>query len=845
MISITSQTIKSVWTPILFLFISCIVFLTTLFYGIRIDSLSLGGVYIEKLYIKLHKKLIVSAKEVRFDRTSSQESSREEIVKILQYLPWMNRLFSSISLERIVYEDETITLHYRDDHFFLDSDYMVIDISMDAKERGAGVHVKTLLLKDFNLALEGILDLDILSQQGFFQGTFLTHGIQGNVALRLKEMQLSYVAQTTTFASMEPFMDALSAAVELEEEIGEWIYKKIIASSYRIDALEGRIDLLSGEFFPYEMKGTAVARDVEVTFEPTLPPAIIQNLGVELSNNQLIFHIQNASYEGVDVSDSKVHIYNLLTEKNGIVIALKTKTLLDARIHRILRAYDIHIPVIQTGGLTDAALTLDIRFLPYSLDAKGVFHLHKAKLLIADVPFYAPQGTLLLDNTTLTFRNAHLHYEELFSLSADGVLETTQGTFEGNGTLKHFYLAHQDDIILSLENFQTPLKLDFSSKDFLLSLPRLATHVSLGEKENRIILDRLDLLYPHSPLLQDNGFMGGKATVLTKDFETYAIDLDITPLRSLLYKQEKPLEELHLTLHVDANKTLGSADGLFFQHDSQGREVHLENIDVGFNTQHTHSTAPLFLKGTRSHLLLQDQNRSLPFTDYTLYTSPEKTELVGDFYKGNLRFLQTPQTFEFTLSGLDDGLMNHLAKKNFFDGGTFALLLRGKDTHHFSGSFSIQNAHVKQMVAYNNLIALLNTIPSLALFKGPGFNEKGYEIKEGEIIFSQEGDVLTLHAIHLQGTSADILGQGVVNLKDETLHVDIQLKTLKDISNALSHIPLLNHIILGEDQSIATAVKIHGKLENPEVTTQVLQDALLSPYNILKRTLELPFRLFQ
>ncbi|MBE0494843.1 MAG: AsmA-like C-terminal domain-containing protein [Campylobacterales bacterium] len=798
------------------------------------------------MYIKLHKKLIVSAQEVRLNKASSQENSREEIVAILKYLPWMDRLFYSINIENLRYEDEHIVLRYHHDMFYLDSNYVTIDATLNPLERGAAIGIKKLLLKDFNLELQGSLDLDILTQAGFFQGNFTTHGISGSVALKLEDMLLSYVAQTTSFETLEPFMEALSTAVNLEKEIGEWIYQKIVASAYQIDSLEGKIDLLSGDFFPYEMKGFARGKDVKVTFEPTLPPALIENLSVELSNNQLIFHIDTASYEGIDIGRSEVYIYNLLTEKNGIVVTLKTKTQLDARIHRILQAYGIAIPLSQTSGITDGTLELDIRFLPYSLKAKGTFLLHDANIRIAGVPFYSREATIGLENTTLTLRDAHLRYEDILDLVASGVIETTEGTFEGQGMIERLHVAHQGENIISLSKVSSPLRLDFSTPDVLISIPKLATSLRFGEHENRIALARLDLLYPHSSLLQENGFLKGKTTIITPDFKTYAVDLDITELNSLLYRDGRPLETAHFIIHADATKTLASTEGFSLHQTASGREIFLENLDIGLDgtPSSPQGQTPTTIHGKNSHLLLLDQNQTLPFTTYTLKTSPKETHLVGAFEQGNVTLFQTPTALDLSLVGADATLMNHFAKKEMFDGGVFELTLKGENPTFFSGTLSIHESYLKEMVAYNNLIALINTIPSLALFKGPGFNERGYEIKEGNIVFSQKEEVLTLHAIYLEGTSADIVGEGVVNLQDDTLHVDLKLKTFKDISNAISQIPLLNHLVLGDDQSIATAITLHGKLENPEVTTHLLQDTFLTPYNILKRTLQLPFKIF-
>jgi hypothetical protein len=148
------------------------------------------------------------------------------------------------------------------------------------------------------------------------------------------------------------------------------------------------------------------------------------------------------------------------------------------------------------------------------------------------------------------------------------------------------------------------------------------------------------------------------------------------------------------------------------------------------------------------------------------------------------------------------------------------------------------------MNAYNNLIALINTLPSLAFFKSPGFNEDGYEIQSGNVLFTRQGDILTIHTIDLDGVSADITGKGTLNLKDETLHVTLQLKTLKDVSGVIGKIPLVNHIILGDDKSISTLITLTGSIHDPHLETQVLQDTLITPFNILRRTIELPFKLF-
>ena len=50
--------------------------------------------------------------------------------------------------------------------------------------------------------------------------------------------------------------------------------------------------------------------------------------------------------------------------------------------------------------------------------------------------------------------------------------------------------------------------------------------------------------------------------------------------------------------------------------------------------------------------------------------------------------------------------------------------------------------------------------------------------------------------------------------------------------------------MLGKEGKIYTNFKIQGTSENPIIQTQVTQDILLSPFNVLKRVISSPFEIF-
>ena len=103
---------------------------------------------------------------------------------------------------------------------------------------------------------------------------------------------------------------------------------------------------------------------------------------------------------------------------------------------------------------------------------------------------------------------------------------------------------------------------------------------------------------------------------------------------------------------------------------------------------------------------------------------------------------------------------------------------------------------------------------------------------------------MAFKSIKLDGFSANISGSGYINLATKEIDLELDIKTLKDISKFISKIPLVGYITLGDDKSISTHINIVGKIDNPTVKTQLLQDSLSSPLNILKRVIESPLKLF-
>ncbi|MDQ1268471.1 MAG: hypothetical protein QG560_1114, partial [Campylobacterota bacterium] len=85
--------------------------------GIYLEDTSFQNVKIKKLYIKWDEKISLIAKEIQISEKKNDREAQDDYEKniktIKENLPYLN-WFKEVTLEKIVYNDITATLHYID-----------------------------------------------------------------------------------------------------------------------------------------------------------------------------------------------------------------------------------------------------------------------------------------------------------------------------------------------------------------------------------------------------------------------------------------------------------------------------------------------------------------------------------------------------------------------------------------------------------------------------------------------------------------------------------------------------------------------------------------------------------
>jgi hypothetical protein len=188
----------------------------------------------------------------------------------------------------------------------------------------------------------------------------------------------------------------------------------------------------------------------------------------------------------------------------------------------------------------------------------------------------------------------------------------------------------------------------------------------------------------------------------------------------------------------------------------------------------------------------------------------------------------------------NDIFMQELFSPSKFKGGRFDFSVEGK-TQEYAGVLYMKETTVLDYKLLNNMLAFINTVPSLVTFSLPGYSRKGLFVEEAYLSFKAKDDIYNLSDIFLASKELSIVGKGVADFNKDELDVKLNLKT--DLASDASQIPLVGYILFDEE-SVSTSLKLKGDLSDPKVESLIVKDIAVAPINIIKRTLSIPYNLW-
>jgi len=628
-INATSHTMKNIWRFFLVIFLFITLLLIILTNGIRIENLELPKVKISQLYIKLDKKLIVNIDTIDINVQSKKNSFLEEIHNITSKLPYLYSFFESISIQNLIFNNKTIHFLYKNEIFYVDSNLFTIDAKLRDWVDTIEIDIQQMILKKIHLKLKGNLQAKLKEKLFNFRGNFTTFNINGGIEIRANKNMIYYRLNTKKFKTLNPFMDFLSKKTDMEPLISAWIYKKIVADEYQIHNLEGKFNLDTFNFYPSLMKARATGKNAVVKFDDNAPSALVNELDVILKNDQLIFDIKKAEYQGKDVTNTKVRIYHLMTVGAGIVVDINANTILDNSIHAALHAFDIKVPITQTSGTTEANVKIDIRFLPFGVESyTGYFKINDANLTLSGLPVYSKSGYVELNNGIVHLKNVNLKYDTIFDIYTSGDLNLTNGVYNSNNKINSLDVNFNELDLLHVEDVNSTASMQIKEDGTSIYIDNFKTNLEFLTNNNKITIENLNLFYTYSKLLKDIDIKNGNLKIDTLDFTHYNIKAKLKGTNIPLRRYGKQLKEIDLNITTDGkNLELLSIDKKIKISKKKKLKLEIKDIDVTFDSSKHNDTIDLGeitviginsnIIDTNSSLVIPSNNFKKPIKQYT------------------------------------------------------------------------------------------------------------------------------------------------------------------------------------------------------------------------------------
>lgn len=191
-------------------------------------------------------------------------------------------------------------------------------------------------------------------------------------------------------------------------------------------------------------------------------------------------------------------------------------------------------------------------------------------------------------------------------------------------------------------------------------------------------------------------------------------------------------------------------------------------------------------------------------------------------------------------NGFNDTFMGALINESTFQGGTMSVAATGM-LKEFSAVLEIGHTTLKEMATVNNVMAFLNTIPSLVTFSLPEFDTSGFPIESAIVGLKFKDNVASIESLEVVSPQMHATGNGDIDFSTKLIDMDVQLKT--EASRNVGKIPVVGYVLAGEEKDKSLSVKITGPINNPDVDPSLVKNIVVYPAEILYRTLTLPFHL--
>ena len=618
---------------------------------------------------------------------------------------------------------------------------------------------------------------------------------------------------------------------------------------------KGNTDASLQMIFPYEASKPMITKGVFLLSDADI---LINKFGfssksAEVLLNDSMIEIKNADFKHKNMIDALVNI-NLDTKtlksegsvdiKSFLIAKENKEEIVNVKNKTSVISMDFNNEV--NIELKDLETTVKVSDLIY-VDIKNLSKIYPYSKLLKDISIKDGDISLTIkDDKNISFTSNVKGLE--FPIEKDGKLLDSLNI---KGLIEDKKISiSSDDEKLKVE-VKDQINIYLKDLDVVIDSKK----VSSSSKTNmNIFLDNSKLKIDDSVYELKNAKVNIKKDEI--DFNAFVINLDI-PLK----KNDKKVQELTLegTYTKNVTKLNTKNKDLILELKKDLTTLKIDGYDVLYSTESTEEEDQkeedinVDIIGKNSNIFINEKYKFLA-DNFDISVRADKSKYIHIQYKKTDITIKKSKDEKIDIfsNDINDEFVNAIFGEKMFEGGNLLLLANG-DINNLSGKVLIKDSNIANIGILSNLLLFIQTSPALinpflaipsvvGMATSSGFNLTAYKIINGSIEFnySKEKELLDITKLVTVGNGIDFDGKGKVNLNDMTLTSDIKLVFLKDYSTIVGAIPVVNFVLLGDNNRVETKVNVFGDLANPKISTNLTKDAFSVPMNIVKRILTSP-----
>ena len=862
--------------------------------GFRIERIAIANIKIDGLYLKLNKKLILEIKNIdlrnfKIESKDSKPPKISNIAQLVRYAVSLSSFFERLDLPLIQSKDEKYFVFFDGESFKVDIPYILADFSLNSEEGDIMLNIKTLKVKNEDLDIKGrILYVERGGIFAFDLESYINNRTD-NVISYQGETNFKYLSVVLDSTRLQS-IDILAPYIKmLDDDVYEWMYERAEFSAITIKraylytkSLDNINKVVNDNLY-----ASGILENVDLNFDDNLKHITAPEVMVIFDKGSLSFLVQNAEYGAnptnlannanpsanpatrpTKISKAAVELSGFFEPQTLLSIKLNLKdALLDSSVLEILKNYDIDIPVRQINGVNSGRLTLNILLptgkLATKAHAEGNIKVQNSLTNIAGIDTLIKDANIAINNDSVTINKAKVGISDILSGEVSLKVDTNKQTIDLNLNPSVFNIKSGDTDILRLSKIPLNATMDFS-QNFSAKINPLDISLNTSENGNIIISANLNSLIPYAPILTMLDMKNGNIALnIPQNSDIITLNAKVDKLNyPLYYLNKNRINSLQIEGTINNNELnfVDKANKISLKIALDEGDIDLNISDKFININEIlESNIPLFKQmredssdkkasDSPTNLLINGNNVAfglfnydIPFDESMLKLTKNGFVANGKNKNGIANIILDSGTISVEANNFNADFVNGVFEKDIVEGGTFGVFGIYREGR-FVGDISAFDTSVKEMATLQNILTFIDTIPSLVVFKLPGFSASGYEVENAQVRVGIDSDYLAIENININGSSVDITGNGVMDLKTQDLNIRLELSTIKSLSAILNKIPIIGFLLLGEDGKITTDLTIKGTLQSPQTEISLLEDTAKAPINILKRVFS-PFQI--